>query len=190
VSAPAAQPAYPPVAEPRAQCNRGTKAEVLRFQLHEGGPRCSPYIHGSNRRHRQVIPGVGRLNRGAFPNLRAPERLSFPRFLTAAPLTNGWHPNRLGPRMIIFPPGFIVAATEMLQVSDFHSRRARGLWKSRACSPRTDRVRVNKTQASRCYECPRVTFRCPLTKLRAAGCALFQNESSDVVWSRQTDFSI
>ena len=96
------------------------------------------------------------------------------------------------------PPGdpnerahpYIVAATAMLQVSDFHSRRARGLWKSRACSSRTDRVRVNKTQASRCYECPPLTSRCPLTKFRAAGCALFQNESSDVVWSVQTDFTI
>jgi len=29
-------------------------AEVLRFQ-HDGGPRCGPHIHGSNRRHRQVI---------------------------------------------------------------------------------------------------------------------------------------
>jgi hypothetical protein len=87
-------------------------------------------------------------------------------------------------------PRYIVAATAMLQVSDFHSRRARGLWKSCACSSRTDRVRVNKTQASRCYECPPLTSRCPLTKFRAAGCALFQNESSDVVWSGQTDSSI
>ena len=49
--------------------------------------------------------------------------------------------------------------------------------------PRTDGVSVNKMQASRCYECPPLTFRCPLTKFRAGGCALFQNESSDVVWS-------
>jgi hypothetical protein len=30
-----------------------------------------------------------------------------------------------------------------------------------------------QTQASRCYECAFVTCRCPLTNLRAAGCALF-----------------
>ncbi len=40
---------------------------------HDGGPRCGPHIHGSNRRHRQVIPGAGLLTRRAFPNLRAPE---------------------------------------------------------------------------------------------------------------------
>ena len=49
--------------------------------------------------------------------------------------------------------------------------------------PRIYGVSVNEMQASRCYECHPVTSRCPLTEFRAAGCALFQNESSDVVWS-------
>ena len=37
MSAPAAPPAYAPVAEPGAQCNRGAKAEVLRFRASSKG---------------------------------------------------------------------------------------------------------------------------------------------------------
>jgi hypothetical protein len=65
----------------------------------------------------------------------------------------------------------IVAATGMCQGSDFHSSRATALWKLSACSATAVRVRVNK-QAFRCYEYDPLTFRCPLTKFRAAGCAL------------------
>ncbi len=50
------------------------------------------------------LSGSGAVKSGAFPNLqRAPERISFPRLLTAAPLTNGWRPNRLGPERLSFP---------------------------------------------------------------------------------------
>ena len=48
------------------------------------------------------------------------------------------------------------------------------------------RVSVNETRASGCYESDPKTYRCLLTKIRAVGCALLQNESSDVVWSEQT----
>ena len=79
---------------------------------------------------------------------------------------------------------FVGSATEKI------TGAREGLWKSRACASRTFGVSLNRTQASCCYECHPLTSGCPLTKFRAAGCALFQNESSDVVWSRQTDFSI
>ena len=92
------------------------------------------------------------------------------------------------PKLSEVSPLYSCCNTAMLQVSDFHSRRARGLWKSRACSSRTFGVSLNRTQASCCYECHPLTSGCPLTKFRAAGCALFQNESSDVVWSRQQTF--
>jgi hypothetical protein len=85
-------------------------------------------------------------------------------------------------------PPCIVAATVMLQMSTFPQPSGLKVVEISRLFHLHYRARVSKTQASRCYECHPVTSRCPLTKFRAAGCALFQNESSDVVWSRQTDF--
>jgi hypothetical protein len=54
----------------------------------------------------------------------------------------------------------IVGATRDVQGSDFHSNRAKTLWKMNACSATAFRVSVNK-QAFRCYEYDPLTFRCP-----------------------------
>jgi hypothetical protein len=83
----------------------------------------------------------------------------------------------------------IVAATGMCQGSDFHSSRATALWKLSACSATAVRVRVNK-QAFRCYEYDPLTFRCPLTKFRAAGCALLPERILRCRLTRASDLAI
>src|SRR3954447_1783341 len=78
----------------------------------------------------------------------------------------------LGPQVVFEPTTrSIVAATDGLQDSDFHSRRAKALWNSSlVCSDRA--CQGEQVQAFRCYEHDPPTSRRLVTNFRAAECPL------------------
>src|SRR4051794_41019673 len=79
------------------------------------------------------------------------------------------HPTNTGNRRSF--PQCIVAATDRLQDSDFHSRRAKALWNSSlVCSDRA--CQGEQVQAFRCYEHNPPTSRRLVTNFRAAECPL------------------
>src|SRR3954447_18491579 len=96
----------------------------------------------------------------------------------------------LGPQVVFEPTTrSIVAATDRLQDSDFHSRRAKALWNSSlVCSDRA--CQGEQVQAFRCYEHDPPTSRRLVTNFRAAECPLLPKRILRCCRADKADFSI